>query len=259
MVETGLTLLARASVPLSYWVDAFATATYLINRMPTPVLSNFLPYERLFGKPPDYSFLRVFGCACYPNLRPYNSNKIQPRSVHCVFLGYSDIHKGYKCLHKDTGRLYISRDVVFNEVDYPFSVPPIPSPSSSWPTFISSFHHTNEGATDSAISSCRPIASLQNPVASLDGAGSSSTSDNQLSLTSEHRALDPSLPTHQTDPLLSTCLDSAAVVPTHPMVTRTRDNSRRPKTYPDFVTRHPLPLGLVAHCNLDTIEPTCFA
>ncbi|XXG77414.1 hypothetical protein AAC387_Pa08g1571 [Persea americana] len=42
------------------------------------------------------------------------------------------------------------------------------------------------------------------------------------------------------------------------MVTRTRDNTRRPKSYPDFVTRHPLPRGLVAHCNLDTVEPTCF-
>ena len=103
-----------------------------------------------------------------------------------------------------------------------------------------------------------PIDSLQNLVDSLDGAGSSSPSDNQLSLTSEHRALDPSMPTHQTEPLLSTCHDSAAVVPTHPMVTRTRDNTRRTKTYLDFVTRHPLPRGLVAHCNLGTVEPTCF-
>ena len=116
LVETGLTLLARASIPLYYWVNAFETAAFLINHMPTPVLSNISPYEKLSCKTPEYSFLRVFGCACYPNLRPYNKNKLQPRSIRCVFLGYSNMHKGYKCLHQETGRLYISRDVVFVEI-----------------------------------------------------------------------------------------------------------------------------------------------
>lgn len=35
IVETGLTLLAHAHMPISYWVDAFNTAVYLINRLPT--------------------------------------------------------------------------------------------------------------------------------------------------------------------------------------------------------------------------------
>ncbi|RVW75058.1 Retrovirus-related Pol polyprotein from transposon RE2 [Vitis vinifera] len=40
LVETGLTLLSDASLPLSYWPHAFRTATYLINRQPTPLLTN---------------------------------------------------------------------------------------------------------------------------------------------------------------------------------------------------------------------------
>ena len=64
--------------------------------------------------------LRVFGCACWPNLRPYRSRKLEFRSAQCVFLGYSDLHKGYKCLHRQTGRIYISRDVVFDENVFPF-------------------------------------------------------------------------------------------------------------------------------------------
>jgi histone deacetylase 1/2 len=35
IVETGLTLLAHASVPLCYWNDTFATACFLINRLPS--------------------------------------------------------------------------------------------------------------------------------------------------------------------------------------------------------------------------------
>jgi hypothetical protein len=41
---------------------------------------------------------------------PYNSHKLQPRSLQCVFLGYSLLHRGYKCLHIPTGRLYTSHD-----------------------------------------------------------------------------------------------------------------------------------------------------
>ena len=55
------------------------------------------------------------------NLRPYNNHKLQFRSKQCVFLGYSNLHKGYKCLDISTGRVYISRDVVFDEDIFPFA------------------------------------------------------------------------------------------------------------------------------------------
>jgi hypothetical protein len=38
-----------------------------------------------------------------------------------VFLGYSNLHKGYKCLDISTWRLYISRDIVFDETVFPFA------------------------------------------------------------------------------------------------------------------------------------------
>lgn len=38
----------------------------------------------------------------------------------CVFLGYSNEHKGYKCLHP-TGCLYIANNVEFNEHDFPYA------------------------------------------------------------------------------------------------------------------------------------------
>jgi hypothetical protein len=38
IVETGLALLTHASLPLSFWSQAFSTTVYLINRMPTKTL-----------------------------------------------------------------------------------------------------------------------------------------------------------------------------------------------------------------------------
>lgn len=38
-----------------------------------------------------------------------------------LFLGYSPAHKVYKCLDLQSKRLYISRDVLFNEATFPYS------------------------------------------------------------------------------------------------------------------------------------------
>ena len=121
IVEVGLSLLAHASMPLKFWDEAFITATYLINRLPSKIINNQTPLECLFHQTLDNSSLRTFGCACWPNLRPYNARKLQFRSKRCVFLGYSNIHKGFKCLDVNEGRVYISRDVVFDEHVFPFA------------------------------------------------------------------------------------------------------------------------------------------
>jgi histone deacetylase 1/2 len=107
-------------MPLKFWDEAFLTATYLINMLPSKVIEFETPVQRLLKETPDYNSLRVFGCACWPNLRPYNNHKLSFRSTRCVFLGYSSRHKGFKCLEPNTGRVYISRDVIFDESVFPF-------------------------------------------------------------------------------------------------------------------------------------------
>jgi hypothetical protein len=91
------------------------------------------PYFALFGTHPSYDHLHVFGCACYPNLSSTTPHKLAPRSTHCVFLGYSSDHKGYRCLDLTSHRVLISRHVVFDKLNFPFPLPlPLPlSPSSA--------------------------------------------------------------------------------------------------------------------------------
>jgi hypothetical protein len=120
IIEMGLTLLAHASMPLKYWDEAFLAATYLINRTPTKVL-DYDTLHKLLGTTPDYSNFHVFGCACWPNLRSYNAHKLQLCSTRCVFLVYSNMHKGFKCLDISTGRIYVSHDVIFDESVFLFA------------------------------------------------------------------------------------------------------------------------------------------
>lgn len=68
--------MAQASFPLSFWWDAFLTTTYLINDMPTSVLHGKSLNELLFKTKIDFHGLEVFGCACYPCLRPYQAHKL---------------------------------------------------------------------------------------------------------------------------------------------------------------------------------------
>jgi hypothetical protein len=68
IVETGLALLAHAGMPLKFWDEAFLTAMYLINHLPTRVLDDLSPMEQLFKSLPNYSMLKIFGCACWPHL-----------------------------------------------------------------------------------------------------------------------------------------------------------------------------------------------
>jgi histone deacetylase 1/2 len=108
-------------MPLKFWDEAFLTTTFLINLLPSKVINFDTPTERLLGASPNYEALHIFGCACWPNLCPYNKRKLSFRSTCCVFLGYSSHHKGVKCLDTSTGHVYISRDIVFDESVFPFA------------------------------------------------------------------------------------------------------------------------------------------
>ena len=298
VVESGLALLSYAHAPLRYWDDAFQSAYYLINRLPTSVLQFQSPYEKLFNTSPDYLFLKTFGCACWPNLCPYNTHKLQPRSSQCVFLGYSLLHKGYKCLHLPLNRLYISRDVVFDETTLPFqksspSSPPFPSRSS--PT-----HQTL--AMIQSISTAGPCTVPNRvPASPTHGPALEPSTQVHLHPTPKTRpALEPSTqahlhpppethnppsPTHSftntdleksptREPIsnltpenpahseaLSTLKPTAPPLPpTHLMTTRSQNQIIKPKIPTDGTVRYPVSKALLAVTESSSIdaEPTCF-
>jgi hypothetical protein len=117
-----LALLTYAYMPLKYRDEAFLAVVYLINRTSTKLLAYDTPINKQLGVIPNYSRFCVFGCACWSNLRPYNSHKLQLRSTRCVFLEYSNMHKGFKYLDATASRIYISRNVIFD--DSVFLLPP---------------------------------------------------------------------------------------------------------------------------------------
>lgn len=221
VVETGLSLLAHSYMPLAYWPYAFATAVYLINRLPTQVLRNSSPYFILYNKHPSYTHFRCFGCQCFPCLRPYTKHKLEFHSQSCTFLGYSSHHKGYLCLNVATGRLYVSRHVVFNDAIFPFATsssvstpsPPLPIISSLLFPAVSHVPSPPESASSVSLSPS-PILSASPPV--------STSSTESLSV----------LP--QESPPVS----SPANI--HPMVTRSKSGIFKPRIFCSIASDVPI-------------------
>ncbi|CAL1378920.1 unnamed protein product [Linum trigynum] len=124
-------LLLASHVPSRFWPEAVATAVRLINYQITPVLRNTSPFFALYSRHPDYSRLRVFGCLCFVLLPKRERTKLTSKTARCVFLGYSDIHKGYLCYDPVVQRVRIASTVVFFENSMFYS--PGSSPSDFLP------------------------------------------------------------------------------------------------------------------------------
>lgn len=135
LMETSRAIRIHAGLPKIFWAESVATSTYLINRLPTPLLGNVSPLEKLFKHAPDYRNLRVFGCTCYVLLPRSEYSKIDAKSVKCIFLGYSESQKGYRCYDWEGKRMRVSRNVIFFE---------------NMPYFKSSFSYP-ESSADSSI------------------------------------------------------------------------------------------------------------
>lgn len=88
---------------------------------------------------------------------------------------YSSQHKGYKCLHISSGRIYISRDVVFDEQIFPYSEirpssdsAPLLDPLVDLPSTTTNFY--NSGGVDTGGNHMRHSIHLSSTVVQTDPA-----------------------------------------------------------------------------------------
>lgn len=59
--------------------------------------------------------LWVFRCVAYVHIHNHNRDKLDPRAIKCVFLGYSPTQKGYKCFDPNKNHFFVTMDVTFFE------------------------------------------------------------------------------------------------------------------------------------------------
>jgi hypothetical protein len=104
-------MLSEAGLPESLWGEAVNTANYL--RIRTPMAGQTkTPFELMWGKKPDLSHLRPFGCEAFVLIPKVKRTKLDDTSDKGIMVGYAP--NGYRILMQDN-TVRLSRDVVFNE------------------------------------------------------------------------------------------------------------------------------------------------
>ena len=113
-----------------------------------------------------------------------------------MFVGYSDIHKGYKCFHPSSKKFFISRHVVFDESFFPYKTNRHHTISSPTQHVVSIFDswlpHTNS-------SSCADLTAITTVSASAPPCSNPLMQSPalQLPIASFGQPEQPSLPEHE--------------------------------------------------------------
>jgi streptogramin lyase len=89
LLEVARSMMISMNVPKQLWGQAILTAAQLINKMPSRVLEWKSPYEMLKGANGGILSLKVFGCVCFVKDNRPSVGKLDPRTLKCVFVGYS--------------------------------------------------------------------------------------------------------------------------------------------------------------------------
>uniref|UniRef100_A0A251TUQ9 Putative zinc finger, CCHC-type n=1 Tax=Helianthus annuus TaxID=4232 RepID=A0A251TUQ9_HELAN len=265
IVETGLAMMFNAKLPSKFWVDAFSSAVYIINRLPTPLLNGKSPFEVLFSETPNYNVFRAFGCRVFPYLRDYSEHKLAPRSIPCIFIGYSPTYKGYRCLDPTSSRVYITRHARFNENIFPFHGTTDNQPFSTLPltsfdedTFFTPHTHcpkptpTPTPTPNLTKTPCHLCMDFPPPPQPIPETTPSSPPPSPNNSTTPNSPLSPHTSTSPTtdisSPIPTPPPPPPPPLPTHPMITRAKAGVFRPRHIADLshVTRHPLHQALFA-------------
>jgi Integrase core domain len=106
-------MLSHARLSIKLWGEAAHHAVFVPNRTLIRTLGNVTPYEAIYGRAPDVSKLRVFGCDAFAT-RP-NAKKIEDNSLRTTKLGHIGHGKYRLLLPGSDDKVLISTSVVFDE------------------------------------------------------------------------------------------------------------------------------------------------
>ncbi|GJS90024.1 retrotransposon protein, putative, ty1-copia subclass [Tanacetum coccineum] len=96
------------TLPLSFWDYAIESATRILNMVPTKKVDK-TPYELWYGKVPNLSYLKVWGCEAL--VKRDTLDKLQQRSVKCIFIGYTKEIMGYYFYFPPENKIVVASEI----------------------------------------------------------------------------------------------------------------------------------------------------
>ena len=115
LLEMARCMLHFKSLHNTFWGLFVSCVAHIINRIPTKALTNITPEEAWSGKKPHIGYFKVFGSIAWAHILDAQREKLEPKSHKCLFVGYSEESKAYRLYDLTTKKVYVSRDVKFDE------------------------------------------------------------------------------------------------------------------------------------------------
>ncbi|CAI7904504.1 unnamed protein product [Closterium sp. NIES-54] len=113
VMDVARTSMIHAAAPHFLWPFAVRYAAHQLNLQPRVSLPETSPTLRWTGKVGDASAFRVWGSRAF--VRDLSADKLSPRAVPCVFLGFPPDAPGCQFYHPTLRRVLSSQDVTFDE------------------------------------------------------------------------------------------------------------------------------------------------
>ncbi|CAI7896727.1 unnamed protein product [Closterium sp. NIES-53] len=131
-MEVSRTSMIHAAAPHFRWPFAVRYTAHQLNLWPRVSLPETSPTLRWTGEVGDATVFRVWGSRAF--VRDTSADKLSPRAIPCIFLGFVPDAPGWQFYHPTSRRVLPSQDVTFDE-SVPFyclfpyrSAPPSPPP-----------------------------------------------------------------------------------------------------------------------------------
>jgi len=90
IMENTRCILEDSKLGKEFWGQAVLTAAHVHNHIPSRSQNNMAPLKYWNGKPPGIGHLRIFGSTTWVHIPKEKRQKIDPKSIKCILIGYEE-------------------------------------------------------------------------------------------------------------------------------------------------------------------------
>ena len=104
-------MLSHKNLSDEYWDEVVACSVYFLNKSPMVSVQEKIQKETWSVTKTSVTHLKIFGYVSFAHIPDELKRKLDKKSEHCIFTGYSEQHKVYKLYNHVTKKVVVSRDV----------------------------------------------------------------------------------------------------------------------------------------------------
>ncbi|GJT29852.1 retrotransposon protein, putative, ty1-copia subclass [Tanacetum coccineum] len=117
LLDMVRSMMSQTTFPKSFWDYALESAARILNMVPTKKVEK-TPYEVWHGHAPMMSYVKVWGYeALFKRDTLTKPDKLEPRSIKCIFVGYPKETLGYSFYYPPENKVFVARNAEFLKDD----------------------------------------------------------------------------------------------------------------------------------------------